>query len=56
MTLINIPAKYNSDEGLLTHPLTISTTWFVDINGRWPDSGNLITGGSMDLEEVLIPF
>jgi len=27
----------------------------MDINGGWPDSGNLIAGGSMDLEEALIP-
>jgi len=27
----------------------------VDINGGWPDSGNLIVGGPMDLEEALIP-
>ena len=29
--------------------------WFVDINGGWPDSGNLIVGGLMDLGEALIP-
>ncbi|AES88644.1 hypothetical protein MTR_4g060450 [Medicago truncatula] len=29
--------------------------WFVDINGRWPDSGNLIAGGPMDFGEALIP-
>jgi len=28
--------------------------WFVDINGGWPNSGNLIAGGPMDLEEGLI--
>jgi len=27
----------------------------VDINGRLPDSGNLIAGGPMDLGEALIP-
>jgi len=27
----------------------------VDINGGWPDSGNLIAGGLMDLGEALIP-
>jgi len=27
--------------------------WFVD--GGWPDSGNLIAGGPMDLGEALIP-
>jgi len=27
----------------------------VDINGGWPDSGNLIAGGPMDLGEALIP-
>jgi len=29
--------------------------WFVDINGGWSNSGNLIAGGPMDLEEVPIP-
>jgi len=29
--------------------------WFVDINDEWPDSGNLIAGDPMDLEEALIP-
>jgi hypothetical protein len=29
--------------------------WFIDINGGWSDSGNLIAGGPMDLEEALIP-
>jgi len=28
----------------------------VDINGGWPDSRNLITGGLMYLEEALIAF
>jgi hypothetical protein len=23
--------------------------WFVDINGGWPDNGNLIAGGQIDL-------
>jgi len=27
----------------------------VDRNGGWPDSGNLIAGGPMDLGEALIP-
>jgi len=27
----------------------------VDRNGGWPDSGNLIAGGPMELEEALIP-
>jgi len=27
----------------------------VEINGGWPDSGNLIAGGPMDLGEALIP-
>jgi len=27
----------------------------VDINGGWPDSGNLIEGDPMDLGEALIP-
>jgi len=25
------------------------------MNGGWPDSGNLIAGGPMDLGEALIP-
>ena len=29
--------------------------WFVDINGGWPDSGNLIADDPMDLGEALIP-
>jgi hypothetical protein len=28
--------------------------WCVDINGGWPDSGNLITGSPMDRGEALI--
>jgi len=24
------------------------SAWFMDINGGWPDSGNLIAGGPMD--------
>ncbi|KEH33824.1 hypothetical protein MTR_3g453180 [Medicago truncatula] len=30
--------------------------WFLDINGGWPDSGNLIAGGPMDFREALIPY
>jgi len=59
--LINtLSGHHLSDVGLLTHPLTTSNdhhywAWFVDINGGWSDSGNMIAGGPMDLGEALIP-
>jgi len=28
----------------------------VDINGGWPDRGNLIAGGPMDVGEALISY
>ncbi|MCI69404.1 hypothetical protein A2U01_0090666, partial [Trifolium medium] len=29
--------------------------WCMDINGGWPDSGDLITGGPTDRGEALMP-
>jgi hypothetical protein len=36
-----------SDVGLLTHTPHDQHywAWFMDINGGWPDSGNLMVGG-----------
>ncbi|PNY12755.1 transcription initiation factor TFIID subunit 1-a-like protein, partial [Trifolium pratense] len=43
--------QLTSDVGLLNTPPHAYWVWYMDINGGWPDSGNVIAGDPTDLEE-----
>jgi hypothetical protein len=52
LSLINVGVGFSNTPPHAQH----YWAWCVDINGGWPDSGNLIAGASTDLGEALIPF